>query len=81
MASTTVRISQESVKLLRDLASQENKSMQAILDQALEHYRRKSFLEKANQAYERLKQDPDLWQKELDERSQWEGTLMDGNEE
>ena len=47
---------------------------------ALEEYRRKHFLEKANEAFAALKMDPKAWMKEIEERRAWEGTLGDGLE-
>jgi hypothetical protein len=52
--------------------------MQAILDRALEYYRRERFLREANADYEALKQNPKAWKKVLEERETWEGTLADG---
>ena len=78
MQSTTVRISGESRQLLRQLASQEGLSMQAVLDKALEAYRRQRFLESVNAAYAEVKQDPGAWQELKQERKLWDKTLEDG---
>ena len=64
----------------RDLAEREGKSIQTVLDDAIEHYRRDKFLDEVNAAYARLKSDPVAWKAELDERLVLEGTLMDGLE-
>ena len=40
-----VRISEDTHKTLRFLSSRDGKSMQDIIDQAAEDYRRKAFLE------------------------------------
>jgi hypothetical protein len=45
--------------------------MQDLLDQAIEHLRRKHFLQKANEAYRQLKSDSSAWQLELAEREDW----------
>jgi hypothetical protein len=74
----TVRISPHAHDLLRALANEESVSMQAILDRALEYYRRERFLREANADYEALKQNPKAWKKVLEERETWEGTLADG---
>ena len=52
--------------------------MQAVLDEAVERYRRDRLLDEANAAYARLQADPDAWKEELAERQLWETTLMDG---
>jgi hypothetical protein len=38
----------------------------------------RQFLEACNAAYTELKQDPERWQEELEERALWEATLADG---
>lgn len=55
--------------------------MQAVLEEALEIYRRKCFLEAANRAYAALRNDAEAWREELEERRLWEGTLADGLED
>jgi hypothetical protein len=78
MSSSTVRISKESSNILREIARQEKKSLQNVLDAAIEEYRRHRFLQEANKAYLVLKENPKRWKGELEERKQWETTLSDG---
>jgi hypothetical protein len=73
-----VRISRRAHTLLRQLAEEEQRSMQAVLDRALERYRRERFLRAANADFERLRSDPKAWKEELRERELWEQTLGDG---
>ena len=54
--------------------------MQTVLDEAIEHYRREKFLDEVNEAYARLRANPQAWEDEIVERKLWEGTLMDGLE-
>ena len=54
--------------------------MQAVLDHAIEVYRRMRFLEEVNLAYAKLRQDGKAWLELELERSEWEGTLADGLE-
>lgn len=77
MPSTTVRISDEARQALRQLADKTGESMQVILDRAIKQYRRQLYLEEANAAYAALRNKPDAWQEELDERSLWDRTLAD----
>jgi hypothetical protein len=81
MSSSTVRISKESGNILREIAAQEKKSLQAVLDAAIEEYRRHRFLQEANKAYLILKENPKGWKAELEERKQWETTLSDGQKD
>jgi len=81
MGSTTVRISRAAWKTLRQLANRAGEPMQEILDKAVEEYRRKQFLEEANEAFAALKNDAKAWQEEIEEREAWDGTLADGLED
>jgi Ribbon-helix-helix protein, copG family len=80
MFSTTVRISDASRKILGELAAREGVSMQAILEKAIERYRRQRFLEDVNAAYAALCQDPETWAALERERTAWDATLADGLE-
>ena len=54
--------------------------MQSVIDQAVEAYRRRRFLEAANEEYARLRADPTAWGEELEERRLWDSTLLDALE-
>ena len=54
--------------------------MQAILDAALDEYRRKKFWLETNAAFCRLSRNPRAWKQEQEERALWESTLPDGTE-
>ena len=75
-----IRISPHSKAVLRALAKQEGKPMQAVLDQAIEHYRREKFLDEVNAAYDNLRSHPKAWKEERAERALWDKTLTDGLE-
>ena len=82
MSSTTespnIRISSHSKATLRDLAKREGKPMQAVLDEAIEQYRRDTFFRELNESYGRLQTDPEAWKQEMGERQEWDTALMDG---
>ena len=80
MSAKTVRIRKETQDILRELANNEGKPMQAILDLAIEGYRRQRFLQEANSAYASLRSNPKAWKAELDERREWDTTMADGQE-
>jgi len=80
MASTQVRISDNTREVLRSLASQAGESMQEIVEKAVESYRRKSFLEGLSNDFRALQDDPQAWQDEKEERALWDNTLQDGLE-
>jgi hypothetical protein len=60
------------------LAQEEQQSMQAVLDSAIERYRRESFLRGANADFAALNADAKAWKQELRDRELWETTLADG---
>lgn len=76
--SATVRISQSSWKALKLIAAQAGEPMHAVLDKAIEAYRRQYFLQEANKAYEALRENPEDWQEEVKEREAWDITLGNG---
>ena len=55
MRSTTIRVNRDTHRKLKEIAQLTGKSSQSILDAAVEQYRRRCFLEVANQAFARLK--------------------------
>ena len=73
-----VRISAHTHEVLRQLSEQENLSMQALLDKAVERYRRERFMEAANEDYRALRRDSKAWKQELQEREVWEQSISDG---
>jgi predicted DNA-binding protein len=73
-----IRITPRSKAVLRALAKQEGKPMQAVLDEAIEHYQRDKFLDEVNAAYATLRNDPKAWKEEQAERTLWDKTLADG---
>jgi predicted DNA-binding protein len=73
-----IRITPRSKAVLRALAKQEGKPMQAVLDEAIEHYQRDKFLDEVNAAYATLRNDPKAWKEEQAERALWDKTLADG---
>ena len=81
MASVTVRISPEAHKSLKELSELTGEPMPAVLDKAIEAYRRRQFLQGLAADFARLRQDPKAWHQELQERTEWDATLADGLED
>ena len=54
--------------------------MQALLDKAVEAYRRRLFLTELNNAYAALREDPEAWAEVEKDRSVWDASLNDGLE-
>ncbi len=78
MGTTTVRINPTAHSVLRRIAKQSGESMQASLTKAIELYRRKLFLQEANEAFAAMRKDSKAWEHELKERGAWNSTLSDG---
>jgi alpha-ketoglutarate-dependent taurine dioxygenase len=81
MPSQTVRISEASHRSLTDLSRKEGKPMQAVLDEAIEEYRRKNFWRETSAAFESLRQNQRAWKQEQQERTRWDHALLDGVEQ
>jgi len=81
MSTSNVRISSEGREVLRELARQEKRPMAAVLEKAIERYRRQKFLEEANASYAALKANPKKWKEETAERKLWDSTNADGLED
>lgn len=81
MSSAMVRVSAKTHAKLKDLAAHAGEPMPAVLDKAIEAYRRQQFLRGLADDFRRLRADPKSWQTELRERQAWDRTLADGIEE
>jgi predicted transcriptional regulator len=81
MATTTIRVSLQTRETVQTLAQATGVSMQQVIDQALELYRRQQLLLETNRAYARLRKDEEAWDALTHELAQWDKTLADGIEE
>jgi predicted transcriptional regulator len=82
MSTRTVRISERTHQELVQLSNQFNESMQTLMEQAVEEYKRKILFEQANIAYSKLREDPVAWKQAQAERELWEyNTIADGLQE
>ncbi|MBM3224307.1 MAG: toxin-antitoxin system protein [Candidatus Tectomicrobia bacterium] len=81
MTTTTIRVSLHIRDVLQELAQTSGNSMQAVLEQAVERYRRQQLLEATNAAYATLRAAPDAWAALEQERQAWDPTLADGLQE
>jgi hypothetical protein len=78
MPMPTVPVAEGTHRTLQELCQQTGKSVQEIVDKAVEDYRRKAFFMGLDRDYAALKADPKAWAEELEERKLLENTLMDG---
>src|SRR5258708_16034294 len=75
--TSIVRLSQRAHTVLRQIADEEQQSMQAVLAKAIERYRRERFLHAANADFAALKTEPQPCQEGLIDRELWELRLAD----
>jgi predicted transcriptional regulator len=80
MPSTSIRIDERALAVLRELARRERQTVQTVLKQAIDSYRRQKFLDEANAAFAALRSHPPAWEEEQQERQIWEQTMADGLE-
>ena len=75
MSSIQVRIDKATYQNIQELASDMGESMQGVVKQAIERFRREMFLDNLSRDFERLRSDPAAWTAELVERELWDATL------
>jgi predicted transcriptional regulator len=78
--TTTIRVSLATHQKLTALAKATGSTLQTVVDQALESFRRQQVLAATNAAYAELAGDPAAWQQVEAEREVWEQTVADGLE-
>ena len=78
---STLRITTSTHRRLKALAKASGEPLTAILEKAVEAYRRQRLLEDANSAFAALRDDPAAWEHESKERRLWDATLRDGLED
>jgi len=77
---SNIRITEATHAALRSLATKGGETMQAVLDKAVEEYRRRRFWDHVEAAAGDLRKNPAGWEEELAERRAWDATLADGLE-
>ena len=80
MPSTSIRIDEQALTVLRELARRQRQPVQTVLKKAIDSYRREKFLEEANAAFAALRSNPEAWSEEQQERDLWDQTAADGLE-
>lgn len=77
----TVRVTESTHHALHNLSSDSGESMTAIIERAVDLYRREQILLQANAAWAKLMEDPEA-KAELDaEDALWDATVGDGLED
>ena len=77
MQRKTIRISESPYGIIREISRRDGMSMQAVLEQAIEVYRRQTFLEGLNAESAALRVNDVEWQAEKLERAEWDVAMAD----
>ncbi len=78
MTTTTIRISDTAHRVLKRLANDSGQPLHAVIDDAVEFYRRARVLDAINDDFARLRADPAASRAYDDELSTLDATLSDG---
>ena len=81
MTSESVLITANARRILKELAVSTGSSQAVILEQALEAYRRRIFLNGLASDFQALRSNPNARQEELAERAELDTTLKDGQDD
>ena len=81
MGTVTVRMSQESREVLRELSHETNTTQAAVVERALSEYRKRLFWERATADFAAIRADEQAWAAEKEEEGVWDATLADGLED
>lgn len=79
--AVTLRVSEEAHRTLKEIAGDRGVPMTELLDELLREVRKKQIIREINEDYARLRQDPKAWAQLLEERREWDCTLLDGLED
>ena len=81
METQTVRIDRITHKKLKELSLISHQNLLDIMKEAINRYYREEFWSAVEQSYQKLKEDKELYNDDLEERKLWDITLMDGLED
>jgi hypothetical protein len=70
--TTTVRVRRPDSERLQVLARKRQTTVIEVLHSAIDALERQEFLRGVNQDYQHLRDDPELWQRYLAERQEWD---------
>jgi hypothetical protein len=78
MPGTTVRVSESTHALLREIADRVDQPMSAVVRVALEEYRRRLFWSLADREFQALRTNSEAWQEHQEELAVWDAAAADG---
>lgn len=81
MGATSIRVSAETHRRLRELARRQARPISAVADEAVRAYEKEQRWQAAEAAMARLRQDPVALAEYEAEAARWDGTATDGLED
>ena len=79
--AVTMRVTKETHSTVKRMASDRGIPMTELLKEIVEKARKAEIIRQINEGYARLREDPKAWAEELEERREWDCTLLDGLED
>jgi hypothetical protein len=76
--STTIRIPRATHDRLKVMASETGQQIADIVACAVKEEERRLFMQRFNEAYARMKEDPQAWEAYRAEQAEWDATVADG---
>ena len=78
--AVSAKITEQSKELVDEIASQTGETKMSVIEKAMIYYKRQIDMEQFDKDYGRLRSNKKLWENELKERTELDGTLKDGLE-
>ena len=78
MGKAMLRVKTETRDAIRTIADGQGATMQQVVDEAVEAYRRQLILDESNAAYARLRESGEAWEEYVEEQRVWDATLAEG---
>jgi len=79
--AVTMRVDKKTHRTLKDMAGTRGIPMTELLSEVVKRARQEEIIRQGNEDYARLRQDPKAWAEVLEERREWDCTLLDGLED
>jgi predicted DNA-binding protein len=77
MASTSIRVEEETLARLRMLSKDEKRPIGQIVTDLVKKYEKEKFWKEMHEAFTRLREDPVAWKEYQDEAMLWQGGTAD----
>ncbi len=79
--AVTLRVTEETHQRLKEMAGERGVPMTQLMEEIVWQFRKQEIIRQGNEDYARLREDPKAWAELLEERREWDCTLLDGLED